>query len=842
MRISHLLNSTCLALMGAAAVGASASAQQTDGAIPTVVIDTGGAPSSAYSFGDPIDSGATTISREAVEARAPGSGDVNEVLKALPTVQFTSTQGQADRASLQDLRPENISISGGSVYENLFIVDGVGSNSRLDVEGSSPGDYNEVAAGSAQTLWVDSSLVGSLTLRDSNVSAEFGQFTGGVVQIETRSPNRVFGGQVYYGKTSDNMAEYKLSDVARDSFSGALPEAPTYDKERYGVSLDLPVNDRFRLLAGYNRSSTEATYFPHANYAQYGVKNLSSLSENYLLKGEYDAAADLKLSGQVTWSPYESEFSTANTLDNLIVSHGGGLNARLGLEGRRGAADWSLQLTHAYSDNDREAPGTIYTLSTSIPAYANCSLGSSCVFGSVGPLKQQQHETGLKGTWSQPLGGGLLRAGFDYSHIEAKKIRETDAFAYTGIGSTNLYQGANVVCAVDEGRSCVTGAYAITRKVQYGAFDARVNLDAYSLWGEYDVTFSGFQFRAGLRYDYESFLENHNFAPRLSVSRDLPWWGVNVTAGVNRYYGRSFLGYALREGQGQTRNYTRTPTVANGVRTYSDNWVLASHTNTTRWSDQGLDTPYSDELTLALRGPIAWIGGEYRIKGVLRDNKDQFSSSLRESGTYVTDAGTTATSYTYKITNDGERSYEGLSLEYVRPIGRDHTVSLSTNFSHTDATNISYFDIADEVDLEGERVYYKGEVVTKLRALADNQLEDYAAPLIINADWSANWFDGRLKTNVNSRYRSSFERVGDTFVNITVDGSSYDVYAKQKYGNSVDVNLSATLSLLNTRAGETLLDVRVNNLFNTVLNEEYTDSSEPYQLGRNVWLSVKHRF
>lgn len=843
--------------MSAASVGAlwmaaagGASAQSTEpqiapsSAIPTVVVtDESKAPPS-HAFGDPIDSGTSVVSQGSIEARAPGSGDVNEVLKALPTVQFTSTQGQADRYSLQDLRPENLSISGGSIYENQFIIDGVGSNSRLDVEGNNPANYSEVAAGTAQTLWVDSSLVGSVTLRDSNISAEYGQFTGGVVQIDTRAPRDRFGGEVYYGVTSDGMAEYRVSDAARTALGGVLPETPTFEKERWGFNLDLPVNDRLRLLTAYTRQSSTVSYNPGTNYAAYPVRELSSLAETYMLKGEYDLAADLLLTGQITWSPYESEYSNANSIENTITSHGGGLNARIGLEGHRGAADWSLQLTHAYSDNDREAPGTIYTLATAIPAYSTCSASTSCVFGSVGPLTQEQHETGLKGMWSQPLGDGRLRLGFDYSHIDAQKIRPTDAMAYTGTASaTNLYQGTNVVCAVDEGRSCVTGAYVILRRIQYGAFDAQATIDSGSLWGEYDTDLFGFRVRAGLRYDYESFLGNHNLASRLSVSRDLPWLGMNLTAGANRYYGRSFLGYALREGQGAIRTYSRVaPTITATTRTYSDSWTLLTMTNSTRYSGQGLDTPYSDELTMALRGPIAWIGGEYRIKGILRESRDQFSSSVRQTGTYVTDLGATATLYTYKITNDGERSYKGLSLEYVRPLGDNHSLTFSTNFSHTDATNISYFDIADETEFEGANVYYNGQVISKLQALADNQIEDYASPLIINADWAASWLGGRVRTNVNTRYRSSFERVGDTGVNITVSGTSYDVYAKQKYGDSVDVNLSATVTLAETRYGDTLLDFRVNNLFNSVLDQDYTDSDDPYQLGRNVWVSVKHRF
>src|SRR5690606_23518815 len=141
---SLLLSTTALSLL---VQDPAAAEPRPDETIPTVVVQTSGAETS-HRFGDPLDSGTSTFTQESIEARSPGSGDVNEVLKALPTVQFSSTQGRATRANLQDLRPESISISGGSIYENQFILDGIGSNSRLDVEDpSSPNEINAIAAG-----------------------------------------------------------------------------------------------------------------------------------------------------------------------------------------------------------------------------------------------------------------------------------------------------------------------------------------------------------------------------------------------------------------------------------------------------------------------------------------------------------------------------------------------------------------------------------------------------------------------------------------------------------------------------------------------------------------------
>jgi len=84
--------------------------------------------------------------------------------------------------------------------------------------------------------------------------------------------------------------------------------------------------------------------------------------------------------------------------------------------------------------------------------------------------------------------------------------------------------------------------------------------------------------------------------------------------------------------------------------------------------------------------------------------------------------------------------------------------------------------------------------------------------------------------------------VDDTLVNITVNGVRYGVYDKVEYKASVDVNLAANFELVKTRYGAAALDVRVNNLFNSVLNQEYSNASQPYQLGRNVWVGLKYRY
>lgn len=821
-------------------------AQAQETAVPTIVVQEQSDPvSSGYVFGRGGDSGTSIVGRDAVERRKAGSGDATQLLKLMPGVQFSREAGDLDPEAIQDLRPADISISGGNIYENMITLDGVGVNSRLDVSADNPNHFEEGnAAGSAQTVWVDVDLIDSITLRDSNISAEFGQFTGGVVQMTTRSPSHQFGLSTYYGRTSPDLAQFRMADSVKLELDGDEPDAPVYDKERFSFIVDLPAGERLRTLLSYARNEASVTKDRGSSWRQYGPYGQSSLKETWLLKGEYDLADDLLLTGQINYSPYETEFAHQNGYDNLTVLSGGGLTTTLGLQGRRDAAEWQLDLSYVRSDTDRtsENPGTL-AVSTVGTGIDWCS-SSTCSVGGPGNLVQRQEDVILKGSWDQPLTDGDLRLGFEISHITGRKAQPYDR-SYRHGANAAAEVGATIVCAdpaENAAQTCVDGRYALGQFNETLAYDTERAFEAYGLWAEYAFDWGGFDIRAGLRYDHETFLGNHDFAPRLSVSRQLPWEGHYVTVGANRYYGRSFLGYALREDYPGTVIWRRTPTMVNGEKVFSNNWKIYSHTQAARYSNADLSTPYSDELTLAFNGPVPYLGGDYRVRGVIRDGQDQFSSSRASREQYDQLTGETALQNVYQVTNDGERDYRGLSVEYIRRLGQHHALTLNAIWSRTKSTNISYFDISEDVEFDNVLVLYNGMIVPRLEAIADNQIGDFAAPWTVNADLSSQWFDGRLRTSVNARWMDGFSRVEDTQVNQTVDGTRYDVFGVVDYNASLDVNLSLTAEVARTRYGTAELDVRINNLFNSVLNQNSTSTSNPWQLGRNAWIGVRVRY
>lgn len=788
----------------------------------------------AYEVGRGNDNGTTTIKRKEIEARTPGSGDVNQLLKLLPTVQFNRNEGLANREDIQDIRPADISIAGGRIYENLITVDDIDVGSRLDVTNDNPFNFNEPAGGAAQGLWLDAELIGEITLRDSNVSAEFGRFTGGALNIETRQARRSWGVSGNINYTEDGLASYLLSDASREAFEAngePLPEPAEFRRWRFGASVDVPLSDKGGLLFAVNRSRADVLYFRSAAY-DFEPGFRSSVNDNFLVSGNYDVGPDLVLSGQVTYSPYESEAANANGIDNLIVSKGGGIGGRLRLEST-GNIRWDVTATYNHSDTSRTAPPVNYSIPSTTTNGAVCS-NTNCTIGGFGSLDQTQTIYGINSRIALDVGPGELRGGLDLQRVEAFRERPDTNFAFQ-----TAVRGTNIVCLDGQDLTCANGEYALTQRQVYLPYVADIGLNSIGAWTEYSLLVGEVDLRAGVRYDYESFLGNHNFAPRLAAT-----WNIasdwQLTFGANRYYGRSMLAYAIREQYPPNITERRTGVLTGGQRQFSNTqWALFNATFPTSFSGSDLDTPFSDELTAGVSAPL--FGGVVRLRGIARWGQNEFSRSLQQQEPGVLPNGAAATRRFFTLTNDGQSTYRGISLEWIKTIGK-HTFAVNGNYSQTETTNDDFFLTAEDVEEAAEQVLFNGEVVELLTLLEQNQRLEFAAPLLINASWTGLWFDDRLTTNLNLRYQSGFDRIEDTGINETVAGTRFDVYDFVRYDDRINADLNLQFDVLRKRLGTLTLDARISNLLDTIPAPNSASVAQPWQFGRSTWLGLRYRF
>ena len=99
---SAAVSSLAIVVFWSGAAYAQQPVSNADEELPEVVAE--GNELNTYSLSSGNDTGTSTIKQDEVEARGAGSGDVNQLLKILPTVQFDHEEGIGTRDNILDLR------------------------------------------------------------------------------------------------------------------------------------------------------------------------------------------------------------------------------------------------------------------------------------------------------------------------------------------------------------------------------------------------------------------------------------------------------------------------------------------------------------------------------------------------------------------------------------------------------------------------------------------------------------------------------------------------------------------------------------------------------------------
>ncbi|MBK5911274.1 hypothetical protein CCR85_07180 [Rhodothalassium salexigens] len=813
----------------------SEAAPATDGAavdLGTVDVVDHLAPLPAYGNPDPLDSGAAVIGKDAIEAFDPGLGDANQLLRFLPNVRFDVGDRSADPENIQDLRPSEISISGGLIDSNNFRLDGVGVNNIFDVTENNPAAADSTAGARGQTIFLSPELIESLEVRDSNVSARYGDFSGGVVEAELRDPSGGWGASATVEYQNDSLVKYiRNEDAGEDAFD----PTPNFNRWRVEGTLDIPVTEDFALLTAFSTNRSDVRYRYADFYFNGASRQNQSRSDQFLVKGAYDISPDLKLAATVIYSPYEQEFTRDNMADDMVVTKGGGLTSKLELDGVSGRTDWHVQTSFVRANMGRTAPTNSFSWDSTAPSIEFCTL-SSCSTGGFGDIDQIQKDWSLLADMSRPAFGGTFTAGIETLYISAYKARPETSLSY----SRGAFNPATV-CADPNDPACIDGEIGLTRYNVNAAFEADVDVFRQSAWIEQRQEFGPVEVRAGLRYSYEDFLGNHNIAPRLSAA-----WSitdeVSLTTGLNRYYEGNFIGYAVRAANPSTEIYTRAGREENGQLMFSpDDWSLYRVLNTTDFRGAGLDTPYSDEVTGAVNFPL--LGGLGRLKAVRRWYDDQIVSAPRDFEIITDPDGGTSFDMWQQATNQGETRFLGLSAEWAGS-WRNHTLTMNANWTKTRNNSAelgSAFDTLDPEDFQTTPVFFEGELLTLAQLQDRFNRANYADPVTANVGLQSQWFGERLESALWLSYVGSQTIARDARRSTEVDGVRYRIYELAERDASVRVDLNLTYTLTLAGRHDVGIQARIGNLFN-IRPQTSFGSFTGYQEGRTVWLGLRYDF
>lgn len=762
----------------------------------------------AYESFDAVDSGLSVISQEAIEIYNQGSNDTSELLNVLPFVELDVERYEGSAQAEQHIRPSDFSISGGKFYDNNISIDGVSINSVMDVVSTDEDqeDYDDVNGSTAQTFYIDPSLLGAVQVYDSNVSAEHGNFSGGAVDFQVRDPKDTFHASISGGIQKDEMIYYIGQDKSGDYY-------PDFLRYNTSASFDLPLTEKLKVLVAYSRSESAADYYRGENYGFAPYTN-SDVSENYLVKAIYEINDDLESEFMFSTSPYSSEHTSANSANSERKTKSDGLITYLGFSGYHFDYDWNSKLSYNKFDTGRDWDGDRYKWDASSDYGSSlCFSDASCFEGGYGDLYQTQEDYKLDFTASTDLLDGTIRFGTESTYTRAYRERPQDNAYYS---QYVLSSSHGIDCEVND-PACMSDI-AFTSKTTYDQYVADVGVYQQVLWTEYEREFGSVLVRGGLRYDYENYLNNHNVSPRFVTSWEF-YSGYDLTLGANRYYTRNTVAYAIKDATPATTTYKRT---LNSDGTLSD-WAFDSSGVNYDYSDSDLKTPYSDEITAALTVPT-FLDGSFRIKGVKRFHRDQFLSSQEW------DSGVS----NWTLTNDGKTDYQAIALEWGGQLNKDHALSASVRWQETNTFGETYMSTDDIDELQNHFIYYDGRVMSEYDLKLLENPDNYATPVKANLTLTSSWWSNRLLTSLGVVYRGSYDTIDETGTYTEVGGTDYEIYEKDKVNSYTEVNLNSKLEVYRTAQTSTVLSARVTNLFNT---DPYSESST-YRKGRAFWLGA----
>ncbi|WP_323666669.1 TonB-dependent receptor plug domain-containing protein [Pectobacterium punjabense] len=801
--------------------------------------------------------GTQILNAEQIKKMPTGNGSVTELLKNNPAVQFSNTANSSNTPG--ELAPENVSFHGEKFYNNNFMIDGLSNNNNINpgankgVLDGNPDGYNatDLPAGGAQSFWINSELIESLEVFDSNISAKYGDFTGGVVDARLMDPKLdKSSGKISYRTTRDSWTSYHIdSNISEEFYSGTnLYYQPKFKKQFYSATFNQPLSDKAGFIFAYNRQQSDIPY-----YQQFLQQwnDQERINETYLLKGTYltDNGDIIRMTGM--YSPHESKYYKKDVKNGAYTNTGGGYRFNMEWEHN---ANWGKMTSLVGYQNEKnkiehESNETITW------AYFNRGLNftsqaldwqssiNGSIIGGSGTTATEKTTTTLKQDYElNPLAlygiNHQIDFGWEVDFYNAQYRRFSDVYsASVSTGNkAGQYINPGVVCLPGDSM-CIDGEQFAGTRTLYPARSVSSSYTNYAVYLQNSMTWGRLEVTPGVRASYDDFLENLNFAPRFSASYDV--FGdrsTRVFGGANRYYAANMLAYKLREGIGtnivQNRTSPSAPWSSGATRITGGNYTVSD-----------LNTPYSDELSLGVSQRV--MSSVWTAKWVSRQGKEQFG---RETIT-------AADGQRYRVmNNDGRTEGNTLSLE-VEPISphrfgfAEVNWKLGASIAKNKSNSIAYYEDTND---DEQRVI----VDNKLMYRGDMDAMDFNTPwtAFLNVD---TYFPAiRLNWGQRVGYTSGYKGHTPLPLNTVCPGGSPACNAEPDFTGeakeyisttyddfiSYDWRFSYSQPVYKKQTLDITLDV-LNVLDNVVETQQKTNINTTvvtYKPGRQFWLGVAY--
>lgn len=779
------------------------------------------------------------ITSEDIKQRNTGNGNITDLLKSNPAVQFSNNDSTSMNQG--EIKPSRISIHGSSSYQNAYKLDGVSFNNDFDPASSGLGETNTRISSDEQGMYLDSRLIDNIAVYDNNIPVEFGGFTGGTVEVQSRRWSGETHANAYYRTTRSGwntiFTDSRLNfDTANNDVSNPARFQQKYHKQNFGGWFETGVTDNSGLIFSASRRESSipmmqssAGGFIHDSQQELqqveqsaGYRDQTRTSDNYFIKYSWDISDTQSLDISSNIAQYKSYLFSGSVYNSGYDNEHNGLSFTALYKHQLDLG--VMELTAGYQNlQDKRVSDQNYFIRLD-DYITGWSTPTSYNSGGQGDLESKQgtysgkaimrfHAFNLGATSHQPT------MGLEYAHTKGEYIRDKAYYSYFYSGMTMGDQW--------------NGALSQSTRYQEGKHSATYsNIAAYI---DDNIQYKRLTLRPGVRFERDDFVRRLNISPRLSATYDL--WGTGDTlliGGVNRYYGRSMLTYALYGAQNAGLQHC-----------YFDCDAADSWNNRTDFDgiDQ-LKTPYNDEFTLALQQEIA--STTWRLQYVHRDGRDEVRSDTK-----YPDANSVEKLNIRSFNNNGKSSHDTLTLSVKNSqpweMAKAYHVfnaSVSWQQSKTNTPKDSGYANFDPntQNVNHNKVLYDGKIIDAKKLPSGN----FNSPLKVTAELTS-VFDSLDLTWYNivqwNGKRSQAEKTNNGSPVNTSEGYVYS-YKKQNYSSRFTWDTKLTWQP--DFAQGFGVSVEVNNLLNTrnvadnftYHNVEY----KSYEPGRQFWLQVNYDY
>ncbi len=483
-----------------------------------------------------IDSTSTTIGSNldsATLSRLPVGRRFSDTLYLAPGVSSGGTVGAA-----------NPSVSGSSGLENQYVVDGVNiTNGGYGALGSYSIVFGSLGNGTPFDFMQE------VQVKTGGYEAEFGQATGGVINVVTKSGSNDLRGSAFaYTRPSGTEATYKTAE----SINGTVNTVGQQLTDA-GATIAAPiVRDHLFVFGAIDPQWETRTLVapPDFPLASLGEVDRERRVLNYAVKGTYQVSPAHRFNASFFGDPAHglmgpqrtqallrtttSAFSELNKYGghNQTVNYDGILSPRFLVEASIGRALNNIVETPSVNEwqvSDR----------TVVPNVLSGGIG----FFEAGNRSNNWQFQAKATNIVNGAGEHNIRYGFDYENLDYDQINQRTGPTFTAPNGQQTATGAVIQILPDPNFGRI---FRVTRANLNAARATNQKYASFFVQDTWKIG-SSFTIRPGIRYEQENlsgtivkdFKLKNNWAPRIGVTWDPTATGrAKVFANYGRYFAR----------------------------------------------------------------------------------------------------------------------------------------------------------------------------------------------------------------------------------------------------------------------------------------------------------------